>query len=156
MPALLLPRPPSTSSPPRPAARTFVTRRRRLLLAPLAIVLAAHGLVHLMGVSLLWRLGEPGELSYADAVPDPGTALGYLVGAVWLLAAAVLVAAAVLLLGSRSAWRRTALSGAVLSSAVIALNPEPAVAGLVVNGLVLLAVLGSSLLQLRRARAAVP
>ena len=26
-----------------------------------AVVIAAHGLVHLMGVGLLWKLGEPGQ-----------------------------------------------------------------------------------------------
>lgn len=35
-----------------------------------AVVLAAHGLAHLMGVSLLWKLGQPDRLHYADVVPS--------------------------------------------------------------------------------------
>jgi len=54
-----------------------------------AVIIAAHGLVHLMGVSLLWKLGEPGRLRYADAVPAPGTAAGYLAGCLWLRARSV-------------------------------------------------------------------
>jgi hypothetical protein len=41
----------------------------RMAVLAAAVVIAAHGLVHLMGVSLLWKLGEPGQLRYADAVP---------------------------------------------------------------------------------------
>ena len=64
-----------------------------------AVVMAAHGLVHLMGVSLLWQLGEPGQLRYADAVPAPGSAAAYVAGGLWLVAAVLFVAAAV-----RLAW----------------------------------------------------
>lgn len=39
-----------------------------------AVVIAAHGLIHLMGMALLWKLGEPGGLRYADAMLVPGSA----------------------------------------------------------------------------------
>jgi len=41
-----------------------------------AVVIAAHGLVHLVGVALLWKLGEPGQLRYADAESAPGSTAG--------------------------------------------------------------------------------
>ena len=70
------------------------------MIAAVALI-AVHGLVHLMGVSLLWKLGEPGQLRYADAVPEPGTAAAYLVGGLWLAAAVLFVAAGVLLAAGR-------------------------------------------------------
>jgi hypothetical protein len=109
----------------------------RLAVIGAAVVIAAHGLVHLMGAALLWRLGEPGQLRYADAVPEPGTAADYLVGGLWLVAALLFVAAAVLLAAGRAAWRMTALAAVMVSAAVIGLAPAQATAGLVVDGLVL-------------------
>lgn len=113
-----------------------------------AVVIATHGLVHLMGVALLWKLGEPGALRYADAVPAAGSTAAFVVGALWLVAAALFVAAAVLLATGR-AWRLCALAAVVVSAPVIGLAPGQAVAGLVVDGLVLVLVIVSWL----RARA---
>ena len=92
-----------------------------------AVVIAVHGLIHLMGVALLWKLGEPGGLRYADAVPAPGSAAAYVVGGLWLLAAVLFVTAAVLLVAGRAAWRMTALAAVVVSVPVIALMPGQAV-----------------------------
>ena len=105
-----------------------------------AVFIAAHGLVHLMGVSLLWKLGEPGQLRYADAVPEPGTVAGYLAGGLWLAAAVLFVTAAGLLVAGRAAWRMTALAGVVISAPVIGLAPGQAVLGLIADGLVLVLV----------------
>ena len=99
-----------------------------------------HGLIHLMGVALLWKLGGVGQLRYADAVPAPDTVVGYVVGGPWLVAAALFVAAAVLLVAGRAAWRITAVAGVVVSVPVIGLMPGQAVAGLVIDGLVLVLV----------------
>ena len=52
----------------------------RVAVIATAVVITVHGLVHLMGVSLLWKLGEPGQLRYADAVPAPGTVAAELAG----------------------------------------------------------------------------
>lgn len=105
-----------------------------------AVVIAAHGLVHLMGVALLWKLGQPGQLRYADAVPAPGSADAYVVGGLWLVAAVLFVTTAILLVAGRTAWRMTALAGVVISAPVIGLAPGQAVAGLVVDVLVLVLV----------------
>jgi hypothetical protein len=103
-----------------------------------ALVLAGHGLVHLMGVALLWKLGEPGPLRYSDAAPAPGSTAGYLVGGLWLAATVLFVLAAALLVARRAEWRLAALAGVIISVPVIGLAPGKAVAGLVVDGLVLL------------------
>ncbi len=121
----------------------------RVVVIATAVVIAAHGLVHLMGVSLLWKLGEPGQLRYADAVPAPGTVAAELAGGLWLLAAVLFVAAAILLVAGRAAWRLAALAGVAVSVPVIGLVPGQAVAGLAVDGLILVLVVVSWL----RARA---
>jgi hypothetical protein len=109
----------------------------RVALAAAAVIFAAHGLVHLMGVALLWKLGEPGQLRYSDAVPAPGSTAGYLVGGLWLAAAVLFVIAGIMLVARRAAWRLVALTAVALSVPVIALAPGRAVAGLVIDGLVL-------------------
>ena len=54
-------------------------RLARLAVIAAGVVIAALGLVHLLGVALLWKLGQPGQLRYADAVPAPGQAVAGLV-----------------------------------------------------------------------------
>lgn len=114
--------------------------RARLVMIAAAVVIAAHGLIHVMGAALLWKLGQPGQLRYADAVPAPGSPAGYAAGGLWLVAAALFVAAAVLLVAGRAAWRPAAVAAVVASASVIGLAPGKAVAGLVVDGLVLVLV----------------
>jgi hypothetical protein len=115
----------------------------RLAVITAAVVIAAHGLIHLMGVALLWKLGQPGQLRYANAVPEPGSVAAYAVGSLWLVAAVLFVIAAVLLAAGRAMWRVTALAGVLVSAPVIGLSPGQAVAGLVVDGLVLALVTAS-------------
>ena len=112
-------------------------RWARLAVIAAAVLIAAHGLIHLMGVALLWKLGQVGQLRYAIAVPAPGSTAAYLAGGMWLVAAVLFVTAAVLLAAGRAAWRLTALAGVVVSAAVIGLMPGQAVAGLVIDGLIL-------------------
>jgi hypothetical protein len=112
----------------------------RLAVIAAAVVIAAHGLIHLMGVALLWKLGEPGGLHYADAVPVPGSAGAGVVGGLWLLATVLFVAGAVLLVAGRAAWRLTALAAVVVSVPVIGLAPGQTVMGLIADGLILVLV----------------
>lgn len=111
-----------------------------------AVVLAAHGAIHLMGVALLWRLGEPGSLRYADAHPLPGSAAGWVVGGGWLLAAVLFVTAAVLLV-ARGRWQGLAAAAAVVSVAVLAPSASIAVAGLVLDAAVLFFVLAARVMR---------
>ena len=120
--------------------RSDAPGRARLAVIAAAAVIAAHGLIHLMGVALLRKPGEVGQLRYADAAPAPATAAGYVAGALWLVAAVLFVAAAVLLAAGRAAWRITAVAGVVVSVPVIGLMPGQAMAGPVIDGLVLVAV----------------
>ena len=115
-------------------------RWARLAVIAAAVVIAAHGLIHLMGVALLWKLGEVGQLRYAIAVPAPGSTAAHLVGGLWLLAALLFVTAAVLLAAGRAAWRLTALAAVLVSVPVIGLAPGQAVAGLIIDGLILVLV----------------
>jgi len=108
-----------------------------------APVIAAHGLVHLIGVAVLWKLGEPGQLRYADAEPAPESTAGYLVGSLWLAAALLFVIAAFLLAARRPSWRIVALAAVAVSAPVIGLASDQAIAGLVVDGAVLIGVAGS-------------
>ncbi len=138
-----------TSTAPGPPP----TRLLRGLLAGFAgLVLIAHGLVHLMGTALQWQIAELGELRYADAVPLPGSPAGITAGAVWLAAAVLFLIAGSLLSSGRSTWRRWAFAGVVASVAVIAPHPGPAVAGLVVDGVVILLVVGTSMAARRTSR----
>lgn len=58
---------------------------------PVGLILVIHGLVHIMGVVLLLELAEPGDLTYAVARPEPGTALGVGFAILWGLAAVLFV-----------------------------------------------------------------
>lgn len=110
---------------------------RRMLRAAGGVILVGHGLVHLMGVALLWHLAEPGELHYADVHPAPGTIPGLLVGFTWLVAALAFVLAGGLLVAAHAEWRRLALVASVLSVAVLVPSASMAAAGLVVDAVVL-------------------
>ena len=144
-----------TSNPAGAAASARATgirprKLRRTAELAGAVVLAGHGLIHLIGVALLWRLGETAELSYADARPAPGSDWALAVGGVWLLATALFLTAAVLLLGHSARWRGFA-GVAVLASIPVLLPMAAATgAGLVVD----LAVATALLLTWRVARSA--
>jgi hypothetical protein len=99
---------------------------------------------------VLWKLGEPGQLRYSGTVPTPGSIAGYLVGCLWLAAALLFVIAGILLAARRATWRVIGLVAIVLSVAVIAPAPGQAVAGLVVDGLVLIFAATSWLASSRR------
>ena len=104
-------------------------------------VLAGHGLIHLMGVALLWKLGQPGELRYADMSPVPGSAAGVAVGVLWLSAAALFGWAAWLFVAGRPRWRVAALAAVVVSVPVLGPSASMAAAGLALDALILLVVI---------------
>ena len=120
-----------------PKART---RGHRLLRAAAATVLAGHGLIHLLGVALLWRWGQPGELRYDDVSPAAGSLPGVIVGGVWLAATLLFLVTAVLLLAGRPAWRPIGLLAALVSIAVLLPSASIALVGLLVDAAVLAAV----------------
>lgn len=109
----------------------------RLLEAVAGVFIAAHGVVHLIGVTLLWKLGEPGNFRYEDMIPTPGTAAAYVAGVLWLVAAIAFTASGVSIAMKRQAWIASAVIALLFSVPALALNPSRNVAGLVVDGLVL-------------------
>ncbi len=112
----------------------------RSLRAAGATVLAGHGLVHLLGVALLWRWGQPGELRYDDVSPAAGSLPGMIVGGVWLAATLLFLLTAVLVLLGRPTWRPVGLVAALVSIAVLLPSASVALVGLVVDAAVLIAV----------------
>jgi hypothetical protein len=95
-------------------------------------VMAVHGVIHAMGTVLLWEIAEPGALRYSDAVPTPGSALGYVCGALWAVAGIGFCAAAFRLATMRSAMVLSA-SSAVLSAAMISMMVADAPVGFFVS-----------------------
>jgi hypothetical protein len=112
----------------------------RLLRAAAATVLAGHGLIHLLGVALLWRWGQPGELRYADVSPAAGSLPGMIVGGIWLAATLLFLLTAVLVVVGRPAWRPVGLLAALMSIAVLLPSASIALVGLLVDAAVLAAV----------------
>jgi hypothetical protein len=108
---------------------------------PVAIVLAAHGAIHLMGFALLFTIVRPSGLTYADMRPSPGTAAGEAVGVAWLAAALLFIAGAFLLATRRHGWDRVTLAAVVVSLPVLAAVAGTAAAGVAVDGAVAAALL---------------
>ncbi len=115
-------------------------RTHRVVRTVGAVVLAGHGLVHLMGVALLWRWGRPGGLRYEDVHPTAGSAAGLVVGGLWLVVAVLFLASAVLLVARRRWWRQVALVAAVLSLAVLVPSASVVAAGIAVDVVVIVIV----------------
>jgi hypothetical protein len=123
---------------PRDATRSRGSTRGRWVGVT---ILSAHGLLHVFGVMLLWKVAEPGRLRYEDVAPAPGTAAGYVVGAMWLLAALLFWFAALALARRRERWWVITLGAVAVSMAVMALDLGRATAGLAIDGLIAVAVL---------------
>lgn len=100
------------------------------------LLLVAHGAVHTIGLALLWKLGEPGQLTYADGVPEPGTTAGYLVGAVWAIAGVLFVVAGVRLALGRP-WAPLAVAAALVSLPPVALMVSNGPTGVAIDVVVL-------------------
>ncbi|MGY1722211.1 hypothetical protein [Blastococcus sp. SYSU DS0533] len=116
--------------------RTGGRRLMRVLRLVAAVVLMVHGVVHLMGVALLWRWGQPGELRYADVRPEAGSTAAMAVGGAWLIALLLFLVTAALLAAGRPTWRPVGLLAALVSVAVLLPSASIAWAGLVVDAAV--------------------
>lgn len=116
-----------------------------------AVLLAAHGAIHGMGFVLLWRLTEPGELRYTDSVPEAGSAVGFAVGLVWLLAGALFLYGAWLLSVRAERWLPVVTVAAALSLSVLALMAGETTIGVAVD---VVALATCAVLWLRRRRPA--
>jgi hypothetical protein len=121
------------------AERAHLRRSERRSLVRLgAAALITHGLVHGMGLTLLWRW-DASDLRYNDH-PAPGSTLGIVAGWICLLAGALFVVAGVLVFLGRPAWRTLAVIAVLLSVPVLIPFADAALAGLIVDIGVLVAV----------------
>jgi hypothetical protein len=112
-----------------------------------SVGLGLHGLVHLLGFVVAWKLATVGAMPYSTAMlggqVDVGTAGVRVLGVVWLLLAGTFVGIAVGL-WRRSGWAMGVLATAAsLSAFACALEIKTAYAGFAVD-LVILLVLWSS------------
>jgi hypothetical protein len=127
--------------------------REPILRKLFAFFLAAHGIAHVVGFAVSWKLTDSDDLAYTTelfgGLIDAGSVGIRIVGVIWLLGAAAFVAAA-LLLWQRSQRAMQALLGATLLSTLLCLaRPREAWIGLVID-LVLLAGIAAVELRLRR------
>ena len=115
----------------------------------LAAVVAAHGLIHLIGFVVPWRIatvtGFPYRTTAAGGLADLGDVGMRLVGVGWLVCAVGFVVAGVGI-ARRAPWALALTSGLAVVSLVVCLIglPETA-AGIVVN----LAILGATVWVMR-------
>jgi hypothetical protein len=112
--------------------------------------MVAHGLIHLMGTAVLWRLAEVGDLHFGDVVPGAPAWIATLGGAEWLAAAAVFVAGGVALVMGRDVWRWLTLGGVILSLPAVIMNAQFAAAGIVLDVLLLVTIGAAQLWRARR------
>lgn len=114
---------------------------RALFRYPVALVVAIHGLIHLMGFVTTWELAEIDELSGSTLFGlEPGEGAAQAFGLLWLLAALLFVGAAVGLI-ARAGWTGPlATTAAALSLLVTFVWWSDAWIGAAVSIVVLIAV----------------
>jgi hypothetical protein len=105
----------------------------------LVILLAFHGLIHLMGTVGAWGIAPAQAQTGVPIVPLTGFALTVL-GFVWLAACLGLLASALLLAFKRDAWAPVALASVVLSQLAIIFWWTDAWRGTLANLLILAAI----------------
>lgn len=109
-----------------------------------AVFLALHGVVHVIGFLGSWRLAEFEGAPYTTAILngmiDAGDAGIRFVGIAWLaIAVAFVLVAAAVWRGRPGAWRPTAIVAAT-SLAICAVGLPAAVIGAAIDGLILAAI----------------
>jgi len=116
----------------------------KIMLIIAAIVLALHGLIHLMGTAVYMKLAVIQQLPYKTTVLggrwDLGAGGMALFGALWIVPAIGFVIAAIGLWLGAAWWQPLLFSVTLFSLALTALDWNIAFAGVVVN-LVILALL---------------
>jgi hypothetical protein len=103
----------------------------------LIVVIAVHGLIHLIGVAVYLRLAAIEGLSYPTslldgALPAPPLLVRVL-GVLWLAAALAFLGAAAALFFGAPSWRAIVLAASVVSFGLCALGWPDAEAGVFVN-----------------------
>src|SRR5512140_923785 len=117
----------------------------------LALFLAAHGIVHWIGFAVPWKLAESKDMPYATTVLWGNVDLGEvgirIQALFWLPAIALFVLAAYALIRNRSWALRVLAVAAGYSLVICLLNMPQAVAGLVINVVLLAGIAGAKTLR---------
>ena len=113
----------------------------RLALAFVVVVLVLHGLIHLIGTAVYWRLADIQGFAYKTTVLGGRLDLGYggvrAFGMLWLLAAMGFVLAALALMQGWDWWGTALLAVTLLSLGLTSLDWSVAFAGAIVNIVIL-------------------
>ena len=111
-----------------------------------AVLLVVHGLIHLLGFVVPWRLasiaGFPDRTDVLGGA-DVGTTGARILGVFWLVACLGFVASGLALLLGRAHWWEGAVVSAVLSLILAVLWVQQAYFGAVIDVVVIAAILGS-------------
>jgi hypothetical protein len=117
---------------------------KNILLVAVSLILAFHGLIHLMGATAYLKLGVLQGLPYKTTVLGGRVDLGELgiavFGALWAVAALGFVSSVAGLFTNQTWWRLVLLATTLLSLVLTALDSSAAFIGVMVN-LVILVVL---------------
>ena len=109
-----------------------------------AVVLVAHGLIHLMGTTVYLRFGELEGFAYKTTLLggrwDLGAAGIGVFGALWAVAAVGFVATAIGLLTGSSWWQPVLIAVTIFSLILTALDSSLAFAGIGLNIVILIVV----------------
>lgn len=102
-----------------------------------AAVLAMHGLIHLLGFAVYWRLAEVEGISYRTNLLSGDLPVGeigaWAFGLMWLVGAVAFLAVGFSLLLARPWWRTLALGTTLFSLAVTVLGLPDSPYGVAVN-----------------------
>ena len=109
--------------------------------AAFSLLLILHGIAHLPGFLVPWRLAAPAEMPYATTVLDGTADLGpvgvRVVGILWLLTALVFVVAGAATLLGDAAWKTISITAIVASLALTVLGWPESRLGLALDFLLL-------------------
>ena len=107
----------------------------------MAVVLAVHGLIHLMGFVVPWKLAQIEGLPYKTTILagrlDVGDTGARLIGLLWLLVAVVFIVAVIGLVTDQGWWRPLAIGVAAVSLVISALHWPEAQFGVYINVVIL-------------------
>jgi hypothetical protein len=116
----------------------------------IAALMVVHGLIHAMGFAGAYELAEfegPSKTPTNFVAADVGSPMLKVLGALWLVALAAFLLAAALLLADASSWRAAAVTGATISTVLVALWWQDAPFGALANALVIAAVVAAPQLE---------